>query len=86
MPPAGPDPVSAEDALRPMAPTGRVTTPDGVEVAYYEFGGGGPPLLMVHATGFCAPVLAPMARRLLRRFHCVALDLRAHGASDPPRN
>ena len=84
MPPTGPDSGSDEGRLRPTAPSGRVTTPDGVGVAYYDFGGGGPPLLLVHATGFCGPVLAPMAVHLRRRFHCVALDLRAHGASDPP--
>ncbi len=80
----GPDPVSDEGPLRPMTPSGRATTPDGVGVAYYDLGGSGPPLLLVHATGFCAPVLAPMAGYLRARFHCLALDLRAHGASDPP--
>jgi pimeloyl-ACP methyl ester carboxylesterase len=67
-----------------MTPDGRVTTPDGVAVAYYDFGGDGPPLLLAHATGFCGPVLAPMAAHLRGQFHCIALDERAHGASDPP--
>jgi pimeloyl-ACP methyl ester carboxylesterase len=53
-------------------------------VAYYDFGGQGPTLLLVHATGFCAATLAPLARRLRHRFHCVALDERGHGASDRP--
>ncbi|HUY20785.1 MAG TPA: alpha/beta hydrolase [Acidimicrobiales bacterium] len=78
-------PFSDDDGpLRPAVPAGHVTTPDGVAVAYYELGGVGPPLLLVHATGFCGPVLAPLAARLGDHFRCVALDLRAHGASGPP--
>ncbi len=72
------------DVLRPLTPTGRLTTPDGVGLAYYDLGGQGPPLLLAHATGFCGPVLAPLARSLSDRFRCVAFDERAHGASDPP--
>ena len=82
-PPVGPE--SPNGPLRPTTPAAAVTTPDGVAVAYYDFGGNGPPLLLAHATGFCGPVLAPLAARLRARFHCVALDLRAHGASDRPR-
>ena len=40
---------------------GRCTTPDGVGIATYDFGGDGPDLLLVHATGFCATVLGPLA-------------------------
>jgi pimeloyl-ACP methyl ester carboxylesterase len=65
-------------------PAGRVTTPDGVAVAYYDLGGDGPPLLLAHATGFCGPVLGPLAVHLRGRLHCFALDERGHGASDPP--
>jgi pimeloyl-ACP methyl ester carboxylesterase len=60
------------------------TTPDGVRIAYYDLGGEGPPLLLAHATGFCGPVMAPLAASLAGRFRCFALDERAHGASDPP--
>jgi len=80
------DPAPGDDPLRPMTPAGRVTTPDGLGIAFYDFGGEGPPLLLAHATGFCGPVLAPMAEHLRGRFRCVALDERAHGASDPPPN
>jgi len=54
----------------------------GVEI--YDFGGRGPDLVLVHATGFCAEVFTPLAARLGERFHCWALDLRAHGRSDRP--
>jgi len=59
-------------------------TPDGVELAVYDFGGTGDDLLLVHATGFCAGVLLPLARHLSDRFHCHALDLRGHGRSGRP--
>jgi pimeloyl-ACP methyl ester carboxylesterase len=80
-----PGPLEApEEPLRPTLPTGMVTTPDGVRIAYYDLGGEGPPLVLAHATGFCGPVLGPLAARLGARFRCFALDERAHGASDPP--
>ncbi|HEX3840899.1 MAG TPA: alpha/beta hydrolase [Acidimicrobiales bacterium] len=63
---------------------GRCTTPDGLEIATYDFGGDGPDLLLVHATGFCAGVFTPMARHLAADFHCWGIDLRAHGRSDSP--
>lgn len=56
-------------------------TPDGVEIAWYDLGGSGPDLLLAHATGFCAGVWGPVARRLTDRFHVVSFDERGHGAS-----
>lgn len=61
-----------------------VTARDGTEVAVHHLGGEGPPLLLAHATGFCGPVLAPLAAELASHFTCVALDLRAHGDSGLP--
>jgi pimeloyl-ACP methyl ester carboxylesterase len=62
----------------------RCTTPDGLNIAVYDFGGRGDDLLLVHATGFCAEVFGPLARALSPHFHCWGLDLRAHGRSDRP--
>lgn len=56
-------------------------TDDGVEIAWHDFGGAGPDLLLAHATGFCAAVWEPMARHLTDRFRVVAFDERGHGAS-----
>lgn len=67
-----------------LDPTATAPTADGVDIAAYDFGGAGPDLLLAHATGFCAAVLAPMAERLVDRFHVVALDLRGHGRSGRP--
>ncbi len=66
-----------------MPPT-RATTPDGVVLALHDLGGDGPPALLVHATGFHAGVLGPLAHSLGTRFHCLALDLRGHGESGVP--
>jgi len=61
-----------------------VASTDGVRVASYDFGGHGPLLVLCHATGFCAGVWQPIARRLADRFHCVGLDFRGHGRTGRP--
>lgn len=66
----------------PMRTTCRTT--DGLDLAVYDYGGTGPDLLLVHATGFCAEVLTPLIRHLTDRFRCVAVDLRGHGRSQRP--
>jgi pimeloyl-ACP methyl ester carboxylesterase len=73
---------TGRDDLRPRQ--GRCTTPDGLGIAVYDFGGSGDDLLLVHATGFCAEVFGPLARALAGHYHCWGLDLRAHGRSDRP--
>jgi pimeloyl-ACP methyl ester carboxylesterase len=62
---------------------------DGTLLALYHFGGSGRPVLLVHATGFCGAVLAPLAAALLGGAHRTAprsgalsvfgIDLRGHG-------
>jgi pimeloyl-ACP methyl ester carboxylesterase len=66
-----------------VTPT-RATTHDGVSIALHDLGGEGPPALLVHATGFHGRVFQPLARRLADRLHCLAPDLRGHGASGVP--
>ena len=70
-----------EGAPPNVDPVLRVVRPDGPDIAAYDFGGSGPDLLLVHATGFCAGVLAPLAAALGGSFRCWAVDLRAHGRS-----
>lgn len=53
----------------------------GAELCVYDFGGSGPPMLLAHATGFCAAVWAPVVERLRHDWHCVVPDMRAHGLS-----
>lgn len=61
-----------------------VVTEDGVEIAWYDFGGDGPDLLLAHATGFHAHVWLPIVEQLRTRFRCVAFDERGHGDSAAP--
>jgi pimeloyl-ACP methyl ester carboxylesterase len=59
----------------------RVSTTDDVEIATYDLGGEGPPLLLCHATGFHGLAWLPVAAVLSDRFHCVSFDARGHGCS-----
>lgn len=61
-------------------PIERFATPDGSDIGVHDLGGEGEPLLLAHATGFHALVLAELARNL-PWLHCYGLDLRAHGCS-----
>jgi pimeloyl-ACP methyl ester carboxylesterase len=63
----------------------RLPSTDGVKLAVHDLGGDGPPLLMAHATGFCGPVLGPLAGLLADRFHCWAFDERGHGDTEWPQ-
>jgi pimeloyl-ACP methyl ester carboxylesterase len=51
---------------------------------YLDFGGDGPPLVLLHATGFHAWLWLPYARRFHDRFRVLAPDQRGHGESDKP--
>lgn len=55
-----------------------------MRVAAYRFGGEGPPLVLVHATGFHAHVWLPLVPVLSERFTVLAFDLRGHGESEVP--
>ena len=61
-----------------------VPTAEGQVVASYDFGGTGPALLIVHATGFHAPAYLPLIEHLRASFHCYGMDLRGHGATPAP--
>ena len=60
-----------------------VVDSDGAAIHYLDWGGGGPPLILIHATGFLAALWRPIAERLASRFRVVAVDQRGHGDSDP---
>jgi pimeloyl-ACP methyl ester carboxylesterase len=70
----------------PTLPSWTATGADGVEIAVYEFGGAGEPLLLAHATGFCATMYRPLGSELIDRFRVLAIDFRGHGRSGRPAN
>jgi pimeloyl-ACP methyl ester carboxylesterase len=56
----------------------------GGTIRYLDWGGAGPPLILIHATGFLAALWRPIAEQLSNRFRVVAVDQRGHGDSDKP--
>ena len=67
-----------------LEPTSRRVRVADVGLHYLDFGGDGPPLLFLHATGFHAWVWLPYVRRFAGAYHVLALDQRGHGESDKP--
>lgn len=59
----------------------RVRGAGGVELATYHLGGDGPPVLMMHATGFHGRCWLPLAPALSDDFSVWAVDQRGHGAA-----
>jgi pimeloyl-ACP methyl ester carboxylesterase len=57
---------------------------DGLSLHVVEYGGDGPPLLLVHGTGLVAQVWGVMAPYLTPHFRVYALDRKGHGHSDKP--
>ena len=46
---------------------------DGVAIHYLDWGGDGPPLVLIHATGFLGAIWRPIAERLAGRFRIVSV-------------
>ena len=61
-----------------------VPSTDGVRVAVHEFGGSGPLLAIVHATGMHAHSYRKVAHGLTDIRRVVGIDLRGHGDSETP--
>lgn len=59
----------------------RVRTTDGAELAVEEFGGEGPPVLLLHGLMGRASTWAPVARWLTGHGRVLGLDARGHGRS-----
>lgn len=58
---------------------------NGVQLYYKDFGGDGPPLLLLHGLFGRATTWANTARWLTPHYHVIGLDQRGHGLSDKPR-
>jgi pimeloyl-ACP methyl ester carboxylesterase len=57
---------------------------EGLTIGALDWGGDGPPLVLLHPNGFCAGVFDPLARLLRDEFRPIGIDLRGHGTSDAP--
>jgi lipase len=57
---------------------------NGVRLHCLDWGGRGDPIVILHATGFCARVYRPIAERLAAIGHVWAYDQRGHGDSSAP--
>ena len=58
---------------------------DGLLISALDWGSDGQPLLLMHPNGFCAGMWDPLAQQLRGDYRPIAVDIRGHGASDPPR-
>jgi len=59
----------------------RVSGAGGIEIATYHLGGDGPPVMLLHATGFHGRGWLPLAPALTDRFSVWSIDQRGHGSS-----
>jgi pimeloyl-ACP methyl ester carboxylesterase len=64
----------------------RVRGAGGVEIATYYLGGHGPPVMLLHATGFHGRCWLPLAPALVDDFSVWSIDQRGHGASGKAPN
>lgn len=59
---------------------------DGLSIHALDWGGTGPPLLLLPPNGFCAGFFDPLAQRLRDDFRIIAVDLRGQGLTDTPQD
>lgn len=65
-----------------MAWSERLVMRDGVRLACRDWGGSGPPLLLLHGLAGHAGEWDPLAQRLTPRYRVIAVDQRGHGAAE----
>lgn len=64
-----------------MSSVVRVAGSGGVDLVVHHLGGDGPPVMLVHATGFHGRCWQPLARVLAPHYTVWAIDQRGHGRS-----
>jgi pimeloyl-ACP methyl ester carboxylesterase len=55
---------------------------NGVRLRYLDWGGDGPPIILLHATGFLGRIYRPIAEALRAVGHVYTYDQRGHGDSE----
>lgn len=76
-------PVTMSNFVSVREPTSGSVIVNGVRLQYYDWGGDGPPLVLLHATSFLSRVYASIATALTAVGHVFSYDQRGHGDSDP---
>ena len=56
----------------------------GITIRVLDWGGDGPPVVLLHPNGFCGGLYEPIAHVLAPAVRPIAIDLRGHGASTAP--
>ncbi len=59
---------------------------NGIRLRFYDWGGAGDPIVVLHATGFHGRVYGPIAASLRKIGHVWSYDQRGHGDSDAPED
>jgi pimeloyl-ACP methyl ester carboxylesterase len=57
---------------------------NGIRLSYQDWGGDGPPIVILHATGFLGRIYRPIALALRSTGHVYSFDQRGHGDSSRP--
>ncbi len=78
--------IARRDALLGAVPQHRFVNCNGIRVHYLEWENSGPPILLVHGTGFHAYIWKPIAQLLSQTFRVIAIDQRGHGDSSKPES
>ncbi|MFE9802895.1 alpha/beta fold hydrolase [Streptomyces goshikiensis] len=65
-----------------MTWTDRIVVREGIRISCRDWGGSGPPIVLLHGLAGHAGEWDTLARSLSRRYRVVAVDQRGHGASE----
>jgi len=82
-PPAGTPRLACAAVVEPQSV---IVEHDGLRLHALDWGGTGPPLVLLHPNGFCAGLFDPLAQALRGDYRPVGIDVRGHGGSGRPND